>query len=88
MKSLIKDESGMGNSIDFLLSLSIIVITYALFMPLLTFITNVLINMGAPAENTLFFLKMARWGMYLFAAAVFIILLSKTYKSTHDTQKY
>jgi hypothetical protein len=26
--------------------------------------------------------------MYLFAAAVFIILLSKTYKSTHDTQKY
>lgn len=86
MKNLIKDEKAIMNPIiSCILSLAVIVIMYFMFMPLLWFITNTLIAMGAPATQTLFYMKCARWGFILFAIGALLILLAKVYKKTHDT---
>ena len=86
MKNIIKDESAIMNPIiDCILSLAVVVIMYYMFMPFLWFISNTLIVMGAPAAPTLFFMKCAMWGMFLFAIAALIILLAKVWKKTHDT---
>lgn len=86
MKNLIKNETAIMNPIiSLILSLAVITITYFMFMPMLTFITNVLIQMGAPADQTMFFLKCARWGFLLFGIGALLILLAKVWKKTHDT---
>lgn len=89
MKNLIKDESAIMNPIiDTILSLAIIVIMYWMFMPLLWFISNTMISIGAPAATTLFFMKCAMWGFFLFALGAIIVLIAKVYKKTHDTEMY
>jgi hypothetical protein len=86
MKNLIKDESAILNPIlSCIMSLAIIVIMYYMFMPMLWFITNTLISMGAPAAPTLFYMKCAMWGFFLFALGAIIILLANVWKKTHDT---
>jgi len=86
MKNIIKDERGILNPIiSCIISLAIIVIMYQMFMPMLWFISNTLIDMGAPAAPTLFFMKMAMWGFFVFALAAIVILLAKVWKQTHDT---
>ena len=86
MKNLIKNEQAILNPIiSCILSLAVISIMYWMFMPMLWFITNTLISMGAPAETTLFYMKAARWGFYLFAVGAMLILLATVWKKTHDT---
>jgi hypothetical protein len=86
MKNLINDKSAIMNPIiSCIISLAIVAIMYWMFMPLLWFITNTLIGMGAPAATTLFYMKMAQWGFILFAAAALIVLIAKIYRQTHDT---
>jgi hypothetical protein len=89
MKDIFKDEKAIMNPIiSCILSLAIIVIMYFLFMPLLWYITNTLIAMGAPATQTLFYMKCAQWGFILFAVGALLILLAKVWKKTHDTGYY
>lgn len=86
MKNIIEDESAIMNPIiTCIISLAIVVITYFMFMPMLWYITNTLINMGAPAATTLLYMKMAQWGFIIFAAAALIVLLANVWKKTHDT---
>jgi len=86
MKNIIKDESAILNPIlTCIFSLAIVVIMYYMFMPMLWFISNTLITIGAPAATTLFYMKAARWGFYLFALGAIIVLVAKVWKKTHDT---
>jgi len=86
MKSLKDDCNAIINPIiTCILSLATIVIMYYMFMPFLWFITNTVIAMGAPAAPSLFFMKCAMYGFFLFAVAALIILLAKVWKKTHDT---
>lgn len=86
MKNLIKNESAIMNPIiSFILSMAVIVIMFYMFSPMLWFITNILIEMGAPAATALFYMKMFNWGMVLFAIGALLILISKVYRKTHDT---
>lgn len=85
-KNLFKNEIAILNPlISCMLSLAIIIIMYYMFMPFLWFIGNTMISMGAPAATTLFYMKMARWGFYIFAIAAMVILLATVWKRTHDT---
>jgi hypothetical protein len=87
MRSLLKDDSAIYNPIiSCMFSLALIVIMYYIFMPMLWFITNTLIAMGAPAAISLFYMKLAMWGFFLFAVAAILILLAKVWKKTHDTE--
>ncbi len=86
MKSLLKNNNALMNPIiSCILSLAVVVIMYNMFMPMLSFIALTLVNMGAPAETTLLYIKYARWGFYLFAAGALIILLATVWRRTHDT---
>jgi len=88
MKNLLSDERGMFNaSIDLILSFLVIIIMYALLIPLLYFIANSLIAIGAPAQTTLYYTNLAVWGMYLFTAAAIIVFYGRVWKKTHDTGK-
>lgn len=88
-KDLIKDETAIMNPIiTCIISLAIVVIMYNMFMPFLWFIANTMISMGSPAAPTLFYMKMAMWGFFIFAFAAVIILLAKVWKKTHDTGVY
>ncbi len=87
LKNLLKNEEAILSPImTCLFSLSIIIIMYAMFIPMLTFITNVLISLGAPPEATMFYLKCARWGMYLFAVGAILTMFANVYKKTYDSR--
>lgn len=86
MKNLLSDERGMFNaSIDLILSFLIIIFMYALLIPLIYYIANSLIAIGAPAQTTLYYTNLAVYGMYLFTAAAIIVFFGRIYKRTHDT---
>jgi hypothetical protein len=84
----VNDESAILNPIlTCIFSLAIVVIMYYMFMPLLWYISNTLIMMGAPAASTLFFMKMAMWGFFIFGISALVILIASVWKKTHDTGK-
>ena len=86
MKSLIKNKKAVMNPIiGCIFSLALIVFMYFLFMPMMWYITNTLIAMGAPAATALFYMKAIRFGFYLFAIGALLIMLAKVYRKTHDT---
>lgn len=88
MKNLFTDERGMFNaSIDLILSFLVIIMMYVLLIPLLYFISNSLIAIGAPAQTALYYTNLAVYGMYLFTTAAIIVFFGRIYKRTHDTGK-
>ncbi len=85
-KNLIKDDSAILNPIlTCIFSLALIVIMANMFLPLLHFIGDEMISLGAPAAPILFYYKLEMWGFFVFALAAIIILIASVYKKTHDT---
>lgn len=74
--------------IDFMLSLVFIIITYFIGMSVMTELTNRLIDMGAPAAVSLYYIHLMQWGFIIFLAAAFIILFARVYKKEYDTGRF
>jgi len=88
MKNLLKNERGIINPLlDTMIALICIIIVFIAGIPILYKIGEVTIILGAPAPIVFLFRHMALVSFIIFVIAVFVILLAKVYRKTHDTQR-
>ena len=70
--------------IESIIGLSILISTYAMFMPFLNFLRDLTISLGAPAATALFLSKMGLWFLMFVGIACIIYPLMAVYRQTYD----